>query len=323
MKNAIVAASTEPSHTLAELQTALGEPDTDLDAAFFHGVPDAELITMGQKIATSRVLTDVRRIYPMAFDFWQHAGEPQRRTLRGFSLPLLALGVGRAIRLQELLAQQTARTGATGTTREGREREARDAFEAALLLRDQALPVLRAVVAGDHELSAEVESAVGTADSPENLAAAIQTLGSVGARLVAAKKGPLAARARLMQIDGDYVDTLNAAATRLSEATEKARARSGSAKITQGALDREDGANLRILGHVIDVFEAAHDIDPSIPRLAPIATRRLLGRTRRAVDTAAQGNGAAAPGGAASATPAAVPAASGLAAAQAAKPATP
>lgn len=181
-----------------------------------------------------------------------------------------------------MLADQTTRSGQSSTTRDGREREAKEAFDGALLLRDQALPLLRAVVAGDHDLSAEVESAVGTADSPENLAAATKRLASVGERVLGMKRGPFTARARLMQLDTEYLDKLSAAATRLEGAAEKARARSGGLRVTQGALDREDGANLRILGHIIDVFEAAHDLDPTIPRLAPIATRRLLGRTRKA-----------------------------------------
>lgn len=286
----------EPTHTLPELKTALGEPDEALDEAFFHGVPDAELIAQGQQIATPRILTDARRIYATAFDFWGRATDAQRSRLRGFSLPLLAIGVHHTLQLQGMLDTHTTRHDNSTTSRDRREREAKEAFDSALLLRDQAIPVLRSVVAGDHDMSAEVESSVGTADSPENLAKAVKKLAKVGARVVGLKKGPLAARARLMQVDSTYVEQLEAAGARLLAADEKTKARSGGARVSQGLLDREDGANLRLLGHVIDVFEAAHDIDPAIPRLVPIATRRLLGRTRKSADKAAPNDKAGAPG---------------------------
>ena len=43
----------------------------------------------------------------------------------------------------------------------------------------------------------------------------------------------------------------------------------------QAELDWLDGVNLQVLDEVVHAFEAAHDLDPSIPRLAPIATRWL------------------------------------------------
>ncbi len=282
MKTTSVALSNEPTRTLPELRTDVGEPDPVLEEALFHNVSDAQLIAQGQRIASPRILTDARRIYPTAFEFWTQASPVQRSRLRGFSLPLLSIAVGHALTLQGMVDDHTTRTDATGTHRDGREREAKEAFDAALLLRDQGLTVFRSVVAGDHDLSAEVESAVGTADSPENLARAVKKLASVGTRVLALKKSPLATRAKHMQVDAAYVEELTAAGDRLATAAEKKKARSGGGRVTQGTLDREDGANLLVLGQIIDCFEAAHDIDPSIPRLVPIATRRLLGRTRKA-----------------------------------------
>ena len=69
--------------------------------------------------------------------------------------------------------------------------------------------------------------------------------------------------------------------------------------MTQGALDAEDGANLLLLGHIVQVFEAAHDLDPTIPRLVPIATRRLLApyssRAKGNGEAPVEGGGGAAP----------------------------
>ena len=282
MKNhALDSMKGEPSLSLAQLQEALGQPDPGLDTAFFHGVADADLVAVGQRIGTPKILSDARRLYPTAFEFWGHATEPQRDRLLGFSLPLLGIAVGHAITLHGLLDDHTSRTETSGMNREGRERDARDAFGAALLLRDQAIAMLRPIVTGDQELSDTVASTVGTADTPEKLAKAVKKLAALGTRILAEKKGPVAARAKLFRLDASHVEQLDAAADRLATAAEKSRARSGGARVTQGMLDLEDGRNLRLLGHVIDAFEVAHDIDPTIPRLVPIATRALFGRTRR------------------------------------------
>lgn len=51
--------------------------------------------------------------------------------------------------------------------------------------------------------------------------------------------------------------------------------------MAQGEIDFLDGVNLHLLSMVIAAFEAAHDVDGTIPRLTPIATRRALGKSRR------------------------------------------
>jgi hypothetical protein len=74
-------------------------------------------------------------------------------------------------------------------------------------------------------------------------------------------------------------------AVRGSEA--KARRRSAVARVTQAQLDRQDGINIVLLGQIIRSFEHAHDRDPTIPRLVPIATRRLF--SHRAASPAVAG----------------------------------
>lgn len=288
MKNVVLEqVKNEASHSLAQLQAALGKVEPGLDEAFFHGVAEGELVSWGQRIGTPKILSDARRLYPMAFDFWVHANEAQRGRLVGFSQELLGIAVAHALALQGLLERHTDRSEAVDASRDGREREAREAFGVAVLLRDQAISTLRTVVAGNRELGDAVSSAVGTADTPENLAKAVKKLAAVGTRVLAEKKGPLAQRAKLFRLDAAYVEELAAAGDRLAAAAEGSRARSGAKRVTQSALDLEDGKNLRLLSHLIDAFEAAHDIDPTIPRLVPIATRGLLRRARKEAEKAA------------------------------------
>lgn len=70
---------------------------------------------------------------------------------------------------------------------------------------------------------------------------------------------------------------LETAAKRIREAASAANAKSVT-KVRQLEIDFMDGVNLHVLGELIHAFEAAHDMDASIPRLVPIATRRLLAR---------------------------------------------
>ncbi|WP_437326816.1 hypothetical protein [Sorangium sp. So ce381] len=70
----------------------------------------------------------------------------------------------------------------------------------------------------------------------------------------------------------------------------------------RGDLDRADGINLILLEQIVRVFERANEQDPTIPRLVPIATRRLFSRSTRkkATETPGGGGGAAGSGSAGS-----------------------
>jgi len=74
------------------------------------------------------------------------------------------------------------------------------------------------------------------------------------------------------------------ARTALKAAAKKVRETAGrelrtvNPKATQANLDLHDGINVVILGQIIRAFERAHDLDPTIPRLVPISTRRLFNR---------------------------------------------
>src|SRR5262245_9492798 len=272
-----------PLHTLQSIASALGPADPELEAALLDGASDADLVAQGRSIASPHIITDEKRLYSLAFDFWQSATPSQKDRLRGFSDELLAVAVAHALKLAGMAAAHEDRAGAADASREARDAAARTAFSAGLTLRDQAAKVLRGVAGQDKSLAAQVDGAVGTAETGAALAKGLNDLAALGHKLLAHKKNAVAKRAKLMRLDAAYVASLEAAATHVSETAEHAGARSGGKAVTQGALDREDGVNILILGHILDMFEAAHDVDPTIPRLVPIATRRLFGKHRKAV----------------------------------------
>lgn len=88
----------------------------------------------------------------------------------------------------------------------------------------------------------------------------------------------LRGRLTLGNLDAEYAKELEEAAARVKDASAAAKKRPEGGKVTQGELDRADGINILLLGQVIRAFDAAHDRDPTIPRLVPISTRRVFNR---------------------------------------------
>ncbi len=276
------------THSLDQLAGLLPEPDEATLAACSQEELHV-LVEKGAQIASSRVLVDARRIYAQAFDFWQGATPSHRTLLVGFSLELLGAGVNRALALQTLLASSTDAGAATTGKRAELDHAARKAFTGAIAMRDQAVRVLRSVAGRGSSLEQKVVAVSGTAADAAALASGLDALAHVARELLAQKKGPVAMRVKLARLTPDY-------AARLADAAEQTRASAHAASIprpaqgaTQSELDLLDGVNLHIMADVIHAFESAHDIDPTIPRLVPISTRRLLGkRTSRKVKVASE-----------------------------------
>ena len=270
-----------PAHTLQSLADALGKPEAGLLEAFLEGSTEAERVAKGQKIATPRLLVDDRRLYSMAYDVWTSATPAQKDHLRGFSAELLSLAVHHAIELEALLAAHEGRAVHVDISTATRDASAQQAFKAGITLRDQAAGVLLGVAGQNDPLRTEITTAVGTASPPENLAVGLTQLAGIAKRFLGHKKDAIAARARLGRLDAAYVATMTDAAAAIRSTTVDASARSAGKKVTQGSLDMKDGEAFLLFDAIIDAFEKAHDIDPTIPRLVPISMRRHFGKHAR------------------------------------------
>jgi len=268
--------------TLPEIAAALEPPDPALLDALLASTNDTELVVKGRLIASSRVVTDVRRIYAMAYAFYTKATLAQRKKLRGFSPKLLAIAVAEAVKLDEMMRGHEGRDLDKEAIRAARGADLRDAFSYALALRDQFKDVLLSVAGQAPAAREEIEQAVGTADRSDLLVRGLQQLSAIGKRFLKESPGPLSQRAELFQLDQEFVQEIDNAADRLQKAADASTVRPAGSKVNQGDLDRSDGINLLLLGHIIRAFENAHDQDPTIPKLAPIATRRMFGRTKSA-----------------------------------------
>jgi hypothetical protein len=288
------AAAESKEHSLRDIGDALGKPDPALLDALLEGTTDTQLVDKGRQIASSRVLTDLRRIYAIAHTFWASASKDQRDKLRGFTPELLAVAVDQALSLDAMWKEHEDRGQEQGATRATAEAALSEVFTQALTLRDQAYNVLLGVAGSSKSAQEEVAQAVGTAEDAAALTRGLGQLAALGKRYLAEKKGAIATRAKLLQLDAAYVGRIEETATALSKAAQAAAARPAGQKVTLGALNRADGINIHLLTLIIRAFEGGHEQDPTIPRLVPIATRRLFDRSSRkktdASEEQAQGN---------------------------------
>lgn len=274
-----VQSSDDPIHTLEILAAKLDAPQAGMLDALLAGTDNEQLTEKGREIATSRLIVDGVRLYQEAFTFWQGADDVQKKRLKGFSLPLLSLAV---FQLRALHARsQKMVDDATDEVKERAKRAAEASRMAAqgVALRDQATTALRDAAGLDPALRAEVDKSVGTAETTDTLARGLDVLADVlDAWLKAPEGSPLLARLALASLDAAYVEDLRATANNVRTTAAQAGERNAARAAAQSGLDREDGVAILLLGQIIRAFDAANDLDPTIPRLLPNSTRRLFSR---------------------------------------------
>lgn len=275
--------------TLDDLVSSLGAPEPAQLEAVVADASREELTARGAEVASSRILVDVSRIYSLAFAFWSQASPTQKEALVGFSPDLLRIAVDRAVALRILTSDSEDATHADASSIEVSSTAAGAAFSRGLLRRDQLHAALRTVAGHDPEMRRRVDLALGTADDAEALAKGMKRLVVIGKEVLTHKKGPQALRAKLARLTPGYLEAVETIADEVRSTARAASGRATARRAAQGEIDFLDGMNLHLLSTIIGAFEVAHGIDPTIPRLIPIATRRALGKSRRT--KVAKGNG--------------------------------
>jgi hypothetical protein len=268
---------------LEGLALKLPKPQKKHLDAILDGTSEQELVAIGTTIASSRIITDEPRIFNEAWSFYEQASPAQRAILRGFSPALLAVAVNQAIELQRMLTVHETNAHSSGRVRSEGETSLSVQFSDAIGLRDQAYGAMRDA-AHAKQLLASLDACVGTAESADALAFGLTEVGGLLRSWLKSGDSGLLARLDIAGLDASYADEMEAAAKALRTATAKAAARGTAAKITQGALDRQDGIAFILLRQIVRAFESAHDRSPTIPRLVPIATRRLFNRAKKKKD---------------------------------------
>ncbi|MFI5298367.1 MAG: hypothetical protein ACHREM_09735 [Polyangiales bacterium] len=274
-----------PRHTLEQLCEQLGAADTSLLDAVLDAYAREAFIALGAQIDSDRVIADATRIYSHAYDVWSSATERQRDVLIGFSPELLSVAVDRAFALTLLFEQLANDASSEKTLSDPRQINARVSYNLALMLRDQAKTVLRTIAGRNDRLRHHVDSLVDDATDAESVTRSLDQLAELADEMLGHDGDALSQRVRLARLTPDYVARLRATAVDVLETAKRARAGAPKAPpktAREVELDFLDGVNLHLLGEVVHAFESAHELDASIPRLSPMATRRFLVKRSKA-----------------------------------------
>lgn len=247
----------------------------------FGDCEDKEFIEEGIKVATPRIADDGARILPAAWAFMEDAREEQLAVLMGVSnetLRLAAWCVQQATELYEarkgVLADESSKTG------EDRAKAAQDAKR--LLGRKEQLAGLIRIVGGSKEpFWTRYTEAYSKAEDAESLATCIERLAKLGHELLSDKSPAVMKRCASAKLTKDYLDGLLQQANELGKIARAARIKKTGVSISSGDVDLRDGWSLRLLGEIVEAFEMAHEIDPSIPRLPVVSLRKVFFPTRR------------------------------------------
>lgn len=98
-------------HTLEILATKVGARPPGLLDALITGTDNEQLNAKGREFASSRLVVDGVRLYQEAHHFWTNASTTQKKSLKGFSAPLLAVAVHHLLALHQ--REQTLADNAT------------------------------------------------------------------------------------------------------------------------------------------------------------------------------------------------------------------
>jgi len=265
---------------LGGLAKKLGAPDVSFATRAFRRAREAELVQAGTEVDSANVLEDVPRFVGSALSIWDALSPAQRQLVR-FPSALLPLIVQEAIRLRDLKTKHDAQKVGDAAGRAERETKARQAMRDGIAERDMVYDSLRNALSDDR--LDELDSVVGTADTHEKLARGLEALADFIDRV--AKADPEDALA--LDDYGAGPGRAHALRERANVVREHGQATATSTRrVTQRALDLQDGRVLLLIGKIVRAFRAGRRADATI--LLP-----ELNRLTRLFETRPRGKGGA------------------------------
>ncbi len=150
--------------------------------------------------------------------------------------------------------------------------------------RERLVTALDGVADLEAGLEARIELAAGRVTDFATLSAAIASLSNLAQETLGRPNSKAAKQLLDGGLDADQVAYFADIATKVKMTGEQASGARTKGQVTQADLDLQDGICLALMGRVMKVFNRAHERNPSIPRLVPIATRRMFlsGRKQKA-----------------------------------------
>ena len=270
-----------PTYTWNSVLAVVPAPTRDEIELYALDLPPTDLVERGAKIRSEKILTDIVRIGGQAAEFWSNASAGQKRHLLGFSFPLLKVFVHSGKKLADMLALRAANTDEREANRAAAIAIADQTYSQGMDERDRLLVALENVESLVPGLEARILSARATVTDHDSLALSLQALVNLGRDLLSNPNS----RAARQLVDGGVtpealttIDTLAQSVKSTGDHASGARIRGN---VSQSDIDLQDGTCLAYLERVMRIFNHAHERDASIPRLLPIATRRMFSIGRK------------------------------------------
>lgn len=275
-----LAASPSATHTWTALLAAVASPTAEQLALYAIRTSPAILIDRGSHIRSEKIRTDMVRLCGIAAEFWFRSTPAQRRLLLGFSEPLLRVTVHAGKKLGEMIEQRATAIDRRETTLATDTVAAQQAHDEGMNERERLVTAFEGLADYDATLEARLDAAKDRASDDAALAASLLKLVALGRSLL---HDPASVVARQLADGGVTLAELTEAealASRVKAASEQGGARTGG-PISQAELDLQDGICLAYLERIMRVWNRAHEQDPAIPQLLPIATRRIFSPNRK------------------------------------------
>lgn len=283
-------AGTGATHTWAELAKAVPAPTAEQLDLYAIRSPIADLVERGRHIRSEKIRTDLVRLGGIAADFYPRATPAQRRLLLGFSSALLSVTVHAGVKLGELLARRGSTVDEREASLAADTSTAEATYSEGMDERDRLATALETVVEGDDALKSRLGSARNRVIDHPSLASSLLALVKLGRELLLNKTSRVG---RQLADGGLTVAELDGATALAAKVTSTGESAGGARKqgpVSQADLDLQDGICLAYLERMMKIWNGAHEKDPSIPQLLPIATRPIFApTTKKKKDAAAAG----------------------------------
>jgi hypothetical protein len=269
------------THTWASLLRAVPAPTKQESELYALRTSPAELIERGSHIRSEKIRTDLVRLYGITAEFLPKATAAQRKLLLGFSDAFFRVAVHAGAHLGALIERRTATAGVREQAIASGASTAAQSYTEGMAERDRLVTALEGLVDYDATLETRLDAARGRVTDATTLAASLLALVKLIRELLKQKTTVVAQQLHEGGVTAEELKGSEAIAAKVKESDAQASGARAQGEVSQADLDLQDGICLTYLERLMRTFNRAHEQDPSIPQLLPIATRRMFAASRK------------------------------------------
>ena len=262
----------DAAYTLPQLKRRSG-PATVEEARGLVAVPDAQLIAQGAEVATFRISTDSARMYGQTLDILARLTPKAKAALLGVTPQLLRIAIFAAQHGDELYAARNQGLALQKTRQTSRRATAATSLGRGMGRREQLRALYLSITGDDLTWRKRIGAAYGVAKEPAKLAQALTGLADLGDELLGSEDAGQRERQKDSGLTTELLAEVRSLAAEIALLGTAGLAARELSAVSQAEVDLWDGLNLTLLQRIMNLVNAAHDLEPSIPRLVPLSLR--------------------------------------------------